>query len=99
MNKKEFKKINVKPKSYDQLKWLSRILNKSMVSCFEELMDALTQESFKYKEGMANVEYKINDDDDIVISFSGSTNFTQGMCSESELNDMLRKEASKVNLL
>jgi hypothetical protein len=90
MSEKEFKKINVKPKTFDQIKWLSRILNKPVSTCITELFDVITQESFKYAKG-ANVSYSLVDED-IILTFSGRRNFSCGRASsEEELNKIIEQ--------
>lgn len=91
VEKRKYKSINVSEKSFQELTFISKVLNKSLVGFISELSSALMSEAFQFQVGKANIEYSQNENSDIVISFSGSTNFTFGSETETEETQRLRK--------
>ena len=90
MVEKKITQVNVKLKTENQIRWLSRCLNKTQVSFLEELFDAISLKSALYKN--ANLTYKYNENDDLTLLFDGSTfNFSGNSSSFSEMEKAISK--------
>ncbi len=84
IKKRKYCSINVTEKCAQELTFISKVLGKSLVGFVSELSSSLMAEAFKYKIGKGNVSYSIDEADNIIISFSGSSNFSFGKESLAE---------------
>ena len=91
IKKRKYSAITISNKSYDELRFISKVLNKSIVGFVSELTSALMAEAFKYQIGKGNISYELTEKNEILISFYGNSNYTTGTESLAQEAERLRK--------
>jgi hypothetical protein len=87
---KNYKTISLEASTSDQIKYLSRCMGKSQLETLKEIFNHLVSEFYQFSPNSLNITY-IHDESNnkITLEFDGSSNISQGQCTDKELTAML----------